>query len=87
MGELEDQVADVMARADAEHRIEALLAFLRDHPTASLVAVVYESEDDNPEGPVYEVFFDCDHATAVGMLTTAATDLAHTLLFGSEDDE
>jgi len=88
VSDIEDQVAEVMARAAAEHRIEALLDFLRNHPTAALVAVVYESEDDNPEdGPVYEVFFDCDHATAVGMLTTAATDLAHTLLFGSEDDE
>ena len=87
MSDIEDQVAEVMARAAAEHRIEALLDFLRNHPTAALVAVVYESEDENPDGPFYEVFFDTDHARAVGMLTTAATDLAHTLLYGSEEAE
>ena len=84
---LDEDVAEVMARSRAEHRIEALLAFLREHPTAALVAVVYESEDDDPDGPTYEVFYDTDHARAVGMLTTAATDLAHSILFGSEADE
>ena len=85
--DIEDQVEAVMARASAEHRIEALLAFLRDHPTASLVAVIYESEEDDPDGPTYELFFDTDHARAIGMLTTAAADLAHTILYGTEDED
>lgn len=85
--DLEDQVAEAMARADAAHRIEGLIDFIRAHPTAALVAVVYESEDDNPDGPSYDVFFDCDHARALGMLTMAATDLAETVLHGGDEDE
>lgn len=88
MSALDDDIAGAVARAEAQHRIEALLAFLAEHPKADLVAVVYESEDESEDGqPAYEVFFETDHARAVGMLTTAATDLAHAILFGDEEAE
>lgn len=85
---IDDEIAETVANAEAGHRIAALVAYLADHPHADLVAVVYESEEDSNDGePAYEVFFDTDHARAVGMLTTAATDLAHAILYGADEGD
>ena len=84
---LDDDIASTVARADAAHRIAALVDFVAAHPNADFVAVVYESEDTSEDGePAYEVFFETDHARAIGMLTTAAANLAHAILYGDEGE-